>query len=315
MMTLLAILSGSVAVSSLVLLVASLRARSLVKSRSIASAMPSNFPRTAAQAALQAQQYGDFKCSWLIKLCWPMIVSFGLCVQPLMTWGVRQRLIHAMNQAGISGWSCSQFLALQLLLAISCSVLFYLFVRLIYFADAGLALWGALVIALLSGVAPRYWLRSKKMYRYAEIEKGLPFFLDIVSLGLDAGMNLQTSVQLALEHLHAGPLKEEWTQTMFEVRSGVIRADAFRHMSQRIDLKCIGQMVGAFIQGESMGMSLGRSIAEFSRQQGQYRLLRSEKLALQAPIKMLFPLSFFIFPCTFLVLGFPVAAQLMGLEL
>lgn len=314
-MTLLAILSGSVAVASFVLLVASLRARSLLQSRSILSVMPANFYRNAAEAALQAQQHGDFKCSWLIKLCWPMIVSLGLCVQSLMTWSVRQRLTHALNQAGISGWSCSQFLALQLLLALSCSVLFYIIFRLIFFADAGFALGGALLIALLSGVTPRLWLRSKKIYRYAEIEKDLPFFLDIVSLGLEAGMNLQTSVQLALEHLHAGPLKEEWTQTMFEIRSGVIRADAFRHMSQRINLTCIRQMVVAFIQGESMGYSLGRSIADFSRQQGQYRLLRSEKLALQAPIKMLFPLSFCIFPCTFLVLGFPVAAQLMGLEL
>jgi tight adherence protein C len=85
-------------------------------------------------------------------------------------------------------------------------------------------------------------------------------------------------------------------------------------MSQRVELVCIRQMVIAFIQCESMGLSLGKSIAEFSRQQDQYRLLRAEKLALQAPIKMLFPLAFCIFPCTFLVLGFPVVAQLLGLE-
>jgi len=136
----------------------------------------------------------------------------------------------------------------------------------------------------------------------------------MVELGLEAGMNLQTAVQLALDHLQPGPLKEEWRQTMFDIRSGVLRADAFRRMSLRIELTPIRQMVNAFIQGESMGVSLSKSIREFSTQQAQCRLLCSEKLALQAPVKMLFPLAFFIFPCTFLVLGFPVLVQLIGIE-
>ena len=142
----------------------------------------------------------------------------------------------------------------------------------------------------------------------------LAIFLDIVTLGLDAGMNLQTAVQMAIDHLEAGPLKYEWIRTIFDIRSGVSRADAFRNLSLRVELSCIKQMVAAFIQSESMGLSLAKSIAEFSRQQGQYRLLQMEKLALQAPIKMLFPLALFIFPCTFIVLGFPIIAQLMGLE-
>ena len=315
MMNFVAIVSGLVAVSALVLLVYSLGLRKRSQSASKISGMRADLDRGTIDAALQHQHHRDVYRSGLSKFFWPLIVGLGRCVLPLMTWGLRQRLTQAMDQAGLSGWSCSQFLAMQLLLAVSSSVLIYVFFRSLYVAEASWTLWLVLVIAILSGVVPRYWLRSKKLYRYAEIEKELPFFLDVVSLGLEAGMNLQTSVQLALDHLHTGPLKDEWTQTMFEIRSGVIRADAYRHMSQRIDLTCVRQMVVAFIQGESMGLSLGRSIADFSRQQGQYRLLRSEKLALQAPIKMLFPLSFCIFPCTFLVLGFPVAAQLMGLEL
>ena len=273
-------------------------------------------------ASIQADQYNvknhqrsHRKYHRLIKIFWPLIVILGRFVLPFMTWDLRQRITVAIGHAGIVGLSCAQFVAFQLMFVLVIfSVLFVLFL-LVFQYPIGNVLLLAGSVALVSFVIPRLWLRSLKKHRYGEIEKGLPFFLDIVVLGLEAGMNLQTSAQMALDHLHAGPLKDEWTQTMFEIRSGVVRADAFRHLSQRVDLMCIRQMVVAFIQGESLGLSLVKSMSEFSRQQGQYRLFRLEKQALQAPVKMLFPLGFCIFPCTFLVLGFPVVAQLLGLEL
>jgi len=294
-MTLVAMLSGSVAIFSLVLLLSLFR-----------------LPLSNSQSC--GNIFGGSKRSILTKLCWPFIAGMSVLVLPLMTWGLRQRLTQAIKQAGLSGWSCAQFFAMQVIVGAVSSVLVLLFFSMIDITGALSQLWLLLIFAIATSALPRFWLRSQRHHRYVEIERGLPFFLDMVNLGLEAGMNLQTAVQLALEHLHSGPLKEEWRQTIFEIRSGVARAEAFRRMSQRIELTCIRQMVTAFIQGESMGLSLCRSIAEFSRQQDQYRLLRSEKLALQAPIKMLFPLAFCIFPCTFLVLGFPVVAQLIGLE-
>ena len=252
--------------------------------------------------------------SLLTQLSWPVITALSVLVLPLMTWGFRHRLTHAISQAGLLGWNCAQFFSMQMLLGVVASV-FLLFIFVITDSFGSFKPFILLLIFIpLVGGLPRFWLRTQRHQRYVEIEKGLPFFLDMVNIGLEAGMNLQTAVQLALDHLHSGPIKEEWQQTIFEIRSGIPRADAFRRMSLRVELVCIRQMVIAFIQGESMGLSLGKSIAEFSHQQDQYRLLRSEKLALQAPIKMLFPLAFCIFPCTFLVLGFPVVAQLLGLE-
>jgi tight adherence protein C len=269
----------------------------------------------AGECNVKNRQRSYPKYQHLIKFSWPLIILLGRFVLPFMTWGLRQRITLAIAQAGIVGLSCEQFVAFQLMFTfVVCSVLCVIF-SMVFQYSIGIVLLLSGCIASVSFIFPRLWLRSIKTNRYAEIEKGLPFFLDLVALGLEAGMNLQTSVQLALDHLHAGPLKDEWTQTMFDIRSGVVRADAFRHLSQRVDLMCIRQMVVAFIQGESMGLSLVKSISEFSRQQGQYRLLRLEKQALQAPVKMLFPLGFCIFPCTFLVLGFPVVAQLLGLEL
>lgn len=271
---------------------------------------------TEADACIVKNRQRSYsKYHHLIKFCWPLIIILGRFVLPFMTWGLRQRITQAIGQAGIAGLSCAQFVAFQLMFALVIFSAFLVVISLLFQYSIDGILLMSCSVALVGFVIPRLWLRSVKKHRYAEIERGLPFFLDLVALGLEAGMNLQTSAQLALDHLHTGPLKDEWTQTMFEIRSGVVRADAFRHLSQRVDLMCIRQMVVAFIQGESMGLSLVKSISEFSRQQGQFRLLRLEKQALQAPVKMLFPLCFCIFPCTFLVLGFPVVSQLLGLEL
>ena len=282
---------------------------------SSASSKSLDASKQAGECNVNNHQRSYPKYQHLINFCWPLIILLGRFVLPFMTWGLRQRITLAIGQAGIVGLSCEQFVAFQLMFTfVVCSVLSVIFSMVLQYSIGSVLLLSGCITSV-SFILPRLWLRSIKRNRYAEIEKGLPFFLDLVALGLEAGMNLQTSVQLALDHLHAGPLKDEWTQTMFDIRSGVIRADAFRHLSHRVDLMCIRQMVVAFIQGESMGLSLVKSISEFSRQLRQHRLLRLEKQALQAPVKMLFPLGFCIFPCTFLVLGFPVVAQLLGLEL
>ena len=167
---------------------------------------------------------------------------------------------------------------------------------------------------LLGFLIPGCWLRSKAKARRNHILRTLPFFLDMLALGLNAGMSLQAALQLTLKHLDSGPLKTEWTKFLFDVRSGFSRAQALRQLSLRIDISAVRQLVAALIQGESMGLSLTRTVLEYARQLRTMRLLQAEKLAFQAPVKMLFPLAFCIFPCTFLILGFPVLAQSLGLS-
>jgi tight adherence protein C len=254
--------------------------------------------------------------STVLKRCWSLIHGMGLQLLPYMTWGYRDRLTRSLRRAGMHGWSCADLCAAQVLLALLSMLIFALLIGrgteydLFSFNSAAL-IFG---LGAMSGCWPVLWMHSRRKQRLVEIGRGLPFFLDMVALGLDSGLTLQSAMQLALDHLDSGPLKQEWTQTLFDIRSGLSRADALRQMSLRVELQAIRQLVVALIQGESMGLSLSKTVGEYARQQRQSRLLQAEKLALQAPIKMLFPLAFCIFPCTFLVLGFPVAAILLGLE-
>ena len=141
-----------------------------------------------------------------------------------------------------------------------------------------------------------------------------PFFLDMVGLGLGSGQNLQASLQLACDHLREGPLKTEWLQTLRDIRTGVARSEALRQLSVRIEVVALRQLLSALIQGETLGLGMAQIVEVYGEQQRAQRLMSAEKLALQAPVKMLFPLAVFIFPCTFLVLGFPAVVQIFGLQ-
>lgn len=293
MLTLIAIVSGAIATIAMILVLD----RSRAKPREDKSTLPSS--------------------AWWLGFVWPLISWMSKNIRPWMTWGHRQRLTQSIQRAGLQRWDYADFFALQLLIGIVCMSL--LIISTLWVEPQALLSWRTLCLLLFSGFLtgswPVLWMRTQRKSRLIQIAKGLPFFLDMLVLGLDAGMNLQTALQLAQSELDAGALKEEWEQTLFDMRSGLARNEALRAMSGRIELRAIRQFVQALVQGDSMGVSLTRTVAEYARQQRQSRLLHAEKLAMEAPIKMLFPLAFCIFPCTFLVLGFPVVAQLTGLTL
>ena len=109
-----------------------------------------------------------------------------------------------------------------------------------------------------------------------------------------------------------GPLGIEINRVLREVRAGKARIDALRDFSTRLDFTPITSFVSALIQGEKTGSSLGPILRAQSDQRRSERFLRAEKLAMEAPVKMLGPLIFFIFPCTFIVIGFPIAMKFLA---
>lgn len=247
-------------------------------------------------------------------LLWRVSKTLGDPFQPVVTWGQRRRISIRLERAGLSDWTFSQIYFLQ-----CAAALLFLMVALWYFLNALIALQVMALIALIAcGCCgwwiPLWWLVRRHQRRLDSMRRQFPFFLDMVGLGLDAGLNLQASVQLALEHVGEGALHQEWSKMLAEMRAGQSRTQALRQLSQRLHLPSMRQLISSLIQGESMGFSLGRIIQVYADQQRAQRLMQAEKQALQAPVKMLFPMALCIFPCTFIVLGFPVVVQLMALQ-
>ena len=138
-----------------------------------------------------------------------------------------------------------------------------------------------------------------------------PFLLDMTTLCVEAGLNLNGALTQAATHSPQGYLRHELLHMLADMRTGVSRRDALAELADRTGLPAVKQLAMALIQADQLGMSLGPLLRSQAEQRRAERFLRAEKLAMEAPVKMLFPLVFCIFPCTFLIIGFPIVMKLM----
>lgn len=182
---------------------------------------------------------------------------------------------------------------------------------------AALAGWAlALPAGLLLFVGwqwPLQWLHTQARHRRRLALRALPFALDMMTLCLEGGLHFQGAVQQVIDKGPTGPLRDELQQWLGDIRAGQTRAEALRGLAQRLDDPAVRSWVQVMLQADGLGMSLGPILRAQAEQRRAERFLRAEKLALQAPVKMLFPLILCIFPCTFLVIGFPIVMHLLVL--
>ncbi|GAA0743752.1 type II secretion system F family protein [Ideonella azotifigens] len=179
-------------------------------------------------------------------------------------------------------------------------------------AGDGTLLLGGVLGGLFGYAYPSIWLSDHTKKRNLAILKAMPFFLDIVTLSIESGLNLTGALQKAVDKCKPGPLMVEINRVLRDVRAGKPRLEALRDLADRMSYAPISSLVSALVQGELMGSSLGPILRAQSDQRRTERFQRAEKLAMEAPVKMLGPLIMFIFPCTFAVIGFPIAIKFMA---
>jgi tight adherence protein C len=169
------------------------------------------------------------------------------------------------------------------------------------------------VFALLGSVGgwfyPELWLREAGTRRQNAIVKQLPFYLDIITLSVEAGSNLTGGITQAVQKSSESPLRSELSRVLRDIRAGKPRATALRDLVERTGSQAVQNLVSTLIQAEKTGSSLGPLLRAQAEQLRAERFQRAEKLAMEAPVKMLGPLVMFIFPCTFMVLGFLILSK------
>jgi tight adherence protein C len=158
---------------------------------------------------------------------------------------------------------------------------------------------------------PLAWLREQGARRSKMVARALPFYLDVVTLSVESGTHLTGALQYAVNKGPPGPLRDELDRVLRDVRTGRTRAQALRALAERLDSPAVSNWVAALVSSERQGSSLGPILRAQAEQRRQERFQQAEKLAMRAPVKMLFPLLVFIFPCTFVLLLFPVAVRLI----
>ena len=168
-----------------------------------------------------------------------------------------------------------------------------------------------LAALLLLALQPASWLRQMLAQRHRVIERGLPFVLDLLTLSVEAGLDFMTAIRRVIERRKLDALGEELLRMLRDIQIGKTRRDALRDLGRRSMQSDLNSVVSALVQADELGISLGSILRIQADQMRVRRFQRAEKLAQEAPVKMLFPLVAFIFPAVFIVLLGPVILELL----
>ncbi|MGN0832966.1 MAG: type II secretion system F family protein [Kiritimatiellia bacterium] len=158
---------------------------------------------------------------------------------------------------------------------------------------------------------PLAWLRRALKRRHLSIQKSLPFVLDLLTLSVEAGMDFISALQRNCRLRRLDPLNEELLRMTKEIQVGASRREALRQMADRVRQPDLRAVAHALIQADELGVSIGSILRIQSEQLRARRFDRAEKLASEAPVKMLGPLMLCIFPAVFIILLGPILSQAM----
>lgn len=159
----------------------------------------------------------------------------------------------------------------------------------------------AMSLSILSYMMPDIRQSWKVSIRRRQILMELPFFLDLLGIILEAGISFDNGV-LKVVQTRSGALYSEWKAYLLELSYGIPRNEAYSHLGARISLPEVDSFLRALQQGEKMGISIVSTIRLQSEQIKNTRKLQMQEKAMKLPVKMLFPLVFFIFPPIFLII-------------
>ena len=168
------------------------------------------------------------------------------------------------------------------------------------------------LLALVGAVLPQLWMRDTRTKRNFELVRNLPVYLEYLSMCVDAGLNFAGALKQSVDKGPKGAMRNEFRIVLRDINSGETRADALTRLEKRVDLSDISIFVRAVIQAERMGSSMKDTLVIQAEQRLTERFQRAEKMAMEAPVKLVVPLVIFIFPLTFVILLFPIVVRFMA---
>lgn len=176
-----------------------------------------------------------------------------------------------------------------------------------------LTYFGALLlgtIALCGYFLPDIWLSRRIAGRQQELLNALPDALDMLTIAIEAGLSFENALQEISAKWH-NELSREFARVLRDIGMGQSRRQALLGLSDRTGVPDIVSFVASLNQAEELGVSIGRVLKVQAEELRVRRRQRAQERANQAPIKMMFPLVFLIFPAIFAVLLGPAVPQIL----
>jgi tight adherence protein C len=223
--------------------------------------------------------------------------------------GYRDQVARKLALAGSPpDVSVDQILVVKLLGA--GSVLVWLPIVVVLHLSGFMALLFVGVLWAVSFMGPDVFLSRKIEARQHEISVQLPDILDLLVISVEAGLGFEQALERTTTAV-PGPLSDEFRRMLRETRYGATRAEALRAMDERCEVPELRTFIMAMLQADTFGVSISRLLRSQADEMRVRRRFRAQEQAQKAPVKMLFPLVFCIFPSIFVVILGPAMIQLM----
>ncbi len=240
---------------------------------------------------------------WPIRLMYWPAAAIEPLVEPAVTASRSDRLARTLEALGFAFLTPARWESIRILHGVMLAAV-------VLIASAGRWPWMAAAAGAGGYLLGAAWISRLRRAQQDAIARELPAYLDLMTVCVEAGATLVSGLRMIIAQAPASPLREYFDRVLREIRSGRARAQAFSHVADLYDMEALSTLASALAHAEASGMSLGQVLRAQAEQRTAERFARAEKLAMQAPVKMLGPLIFCIFPCTFIVIGVPIVVRL-----
>jgi len=243
-----------------------------------------------------------------LKMIWPLVQVAAYYIGERLSVEKIEKYSKKLKRSGVDYlMTAEQLFGLQIVSGLLMSLMAYFAM-----SSFGEVDWFYVFLGgLLGFIMPDMTINDLKKKREKELVKELPAYLDFLTMAVQAGMNLSGAITQAVDKSSDSALRVEFQKILRDIKAGMSRLDALREMSERLDIREISSFVTAIAQSEKTGSSVGATLKVQADQRRIERFQKAEKLAMEAPVKLILPLVAFIFPMTFLLLAFPIVMKVM----
>ncbi|MFH1727915.1 MAG: type II secretion system F family protein [Pseudomonadota bacterium] len=188
------------------------------------------------------------------------------------------------------------------------TVLFALGASSFYFGTSGAEIpYGKIILITIIGwFVPNIWISGIKKKRHKIIFRTLPYFMDLLTLSVEAGLDFIAAITRIIQKSKDNPLVDEFQAMLKEIKLGTNRSDALGNMAQRIHLSEFSSLTTVLIQADELGASIGPVLRAQSELLRTQRFQKAEKKGAEASQKILIPMILLILPTIAIVIFGPM---------
>lgn len=219
-----------------------------------------------------------------------------------------ERLRKNLVAAGMYTTSPRTVVGYQLLAAVGLPAL-WIWLAVAVGASTTLTILATFFIAVIGWFGPGFVIQQRAEGRLYRIDRNMPELIDLLVVTVEAGLSLSAALQLAGERMK-GPLGDELRIVLQEQRMGLTPVQALENMVGRCPTPAVESFARAMMQGQALGVSVGAILRSLAIEMRKRRRAQAEQQAQKAPIKMLFPLVFMIFPAMLIVILGPAVISI-----